>query len=204
MFKRNAFAKSALACGAAAMTFGAVISTPLAAQAQSSGDYGQSYEACKRASTNRTIVGSLVGAAAGAALGFNMGARGHRNDGGWTGAAVGGLGGGLIGNRTAQPCDTGQPYPQTSAGYSNGYGAGYYQGRNSDGRGYYNRGAYNEPARYGRTYSEDVVVEEAPVADSRADNCQLAESPIYLPDGRVQKRFVRVCQDASGRYQVVD
>jgi hypothetical protein len=32
----------------------------------------------------------------------------------------------------------------------------------------------------------------------------LAESPIYLPDGRIQKRFVRVCQDSSGRYQVVD
>ncbi|HQP19667.1 MAG TPA: hypothetical protein PLG07_05060, partial [Phenylobacterium sp.] len=32
----------------------------------------------------------------------------------------------------------------------------------------------------------------------------LAESPIYLPDGRVQKRFVRVCPDSNGRYQVVD
>ena len=37
-----------------------------------------------------------------------------------------------------------------------------------------------------------------------ADGCTLAESPIYLPDGRVQKRFVRVCMDSTGRYQVVD
>ncbi|PTS81843.1 hypothetical protein DBR21_17965, partial [Caulobacter sp. HMWF009] len=36
------------------------------------------------------------------------------------------------------------------------------------------------------------------------NGCTLAESPIYLPDGRVQKRFVRVCPDAAGRYQVVD
>jgi hypothetical protein len=44
------------------------------------------------------------------------------------------------------------------------------------------------------------------VTDSKADanGCTLAESPIYLPDGRTQKRFVRVCPDASGRYQVVD
>jgi hypothetical protein len=44
------------------------------------------------------------------------------------------------------------------------------------------------------------------VTDSRTDanGCTLAESPIYLPDGRTQKRFVRVCPDSSGRYQVVD
>ena len=37
-----------------------------------------------------------------------------------------------------------------------------------------------------------------------ADGCSVAESPIYMPDGSVQKRFVRVCRDSSGRYQVVD
>ena len=36
------------------------------------------------------------------------------------------------------------------------------------------------------------------------NGCTLAESPIYLPDGRVQKRFVRVCPDGNGKYQVVD
>ena len=36
------------------------------------------------------------------------------------------------------------------------------------------------------------------------DGCTLAESPIYLPDGRTQKRFVRVCPDANGNFQVVD
>jgi hypothetical protein len=39
---------------------------------------------------------------------------------------------------------------------------------------------------------------------SANDGCTLAESPIYLPDGRVQSRFVRVCPDAYGNYQVVN
>ena len=37
-----------------------------------------------------------------------------------------------------------------------------------------------------------------------ANGCTVAESPIYMPDGRVQTRFVRVCRDSSGRYAVVD
>ena len=53
---------------------------------------------------------------------------------------------------------------------------------------YYDRG---EPYR----------VVERPAA---TDGCTLAESPIYLPDGRTQKRFVRVCPDANGNFQVVD
>jgi hypothetical protein len=36
------------------------------------------------------------------------------------------------------------------------------------------------------------------------DGCTLAESPVYLPDGRVDRRFVRVCPDYRGRYHVVD
>jgi len=37
-----------------------------------------------------------------------------------------------------------------------------------------------------------------------AEDCTLAESPIYMPDGRTQTRFVRVCRDAAGKYAVVD
>ena len=36
------------------------------------------------------------------------------------------------------------------------------------------------------------------------DGCTLAESPVYLPDGRVDRRFVRVCPDYRGRYHIVD
>ena len=89
----------------------------------------------------------------------------------------------------------------------------------------YNQGAYNQP--YSQPYSQpydDPSYSESRYGDrqggysyesersysvtdtSRADanGCTLAESPIYLPDGRTQKRFVRVCMDSDGRYQVVD
>jgi hypothetical protein len=36
------------------------------------------------------------------------------------------------------------------------------------------------------------------------DGCTLAESPVYLPDGRIDRRYVRVCPDRHGRYRVVD
>src|SRR5258708_3155082 len=36
------------------------------------------------------------------------------------------------------------------------------------------------------------------------DGCTLAESPVYMPDGRVDRRFVRVCPDDRGRYHIVD
>jgi len=54
---------------------------------------------------------------------------------------------------------------------------------------------------YGRGGERFRVVEERRVG---ADGCTLAESPIHMPDGRTQMRFVRVCMDSTGRYQVVD
>ena len=36
------------------------------------------------------------------------------------------------------------------------------------------------------------------------DACTLAESPVYLPDGRVDRRFVHVCPDRRGRYRIVE
>jgi hypothetical protein len=47
-------------------------------------------------------------------------------------------------------------------------------------------------------------VNERTSGQADVNGCTLAESPIYLPDGRVQKRFVRVCPDGNGKYQVVD
>ena len=40
----------------------------------------------------------------------------------------------------------------------------------------------------------------APGTEEHEERVEIA----YLPDGAVQKRFVRVCRDNSGRYQVVD
>ena len=45
----------------------------------------------------------------------------------------------------------------------------------------------------------DQIYQQADV-----NGCTLAESPNNLPDGRVQKRFVRVCPDSNGKNQVVD
>ena len=49
-------------------------------------------------------------------------------------------------------------------------------------------------------YERDEYAERGPPAE----DCTLAESPIHMPDGRIQTRFVRVCRDASGKYAVVD
>lgn len=107
-------------------------------------------------------------------------------------------------------------YGGYNGGYNGGYGGGYSGGGNccvnaGGGYGY----GYNEG--YGYQQRRTVVVRryesDAGYGDDRytvnqrptsAGNCSLAESPIYLPDGRVQKRFVRVCEDSNGRYQVVD
>jgi len=199
MSKRTAFAKVAM-IAAAATAWG--VTSP--AVAQPYGDYGanQSYEACQRARTNRSIIGGLIGAAAGASLGFNAGARGHRNDGAWAGGAVGGIGGALIGNRTARPCDSGVAPPPAPRASNDYYDRGGYEAD----RPYYGESRYVPQDRYGppRYAAAETVVVEEDRGPPRADNCTLAESPIYLPDGRIQKRFVRVCMDANGRYQVVD
>ncbi|HEX5379503.1 MAG TPA: hypothetical protein VFW47_13070, partial [Phenylobacterium sp.] len=115
---------------------------------------------------------------------------------------LGAAGGAAIGKNSAA-CSPGQ---QRQGYYSRGqryYGSNYDNRAYGSDRGYdYDRSRYDDDRasaydRYGNSY---------PVSDRSADanGCALAESPIYLPDGRVQKRFVRVCQDSSGRYQVVD
>ena len=74
---------------------------------------------------------------------------------------------------------------------------------------YYSRDAYADRASTQAredAYARDTRVDRSPL-DQRAqgsDDCTLAESPIHMPDGRTQMRFVRVCRDATGKYAVVD
>ncbi len=194
MSRPNTFAKAAMLAAAGVMAFGAVAAAPVAASAQS-----YNYDPCKRESTSRSVVGGLLGAAIGAAIGSNAAARNARQDGALLGGAVGGIAGAAIGNRSAA-CEPGQT---TSSGgsYYNTNRAYSYDGRSYD-RPYRYEGRYAERPAYVEERVE--VLERAPAPAGSADTCTLAESPIYLPDGRVQKRFVRVCQDSSGRYQVVD
>lgn len=188
--------------GLAAMTMVAglaMIPTFASAQPYSPGaspgyDGGYRYDACQRARTNRGTGGALVGAGIGALAGSNVAARGNRTEGAVLGGILGAIVGANVG-RTGAACEPGQP-----GAYQQGYVAPQPYGY-PDGQQGYQQGAYDDQ------YSDDDQdgAYARPVADGPpADNCTLAESPIYLPDGRVQKRFVRVCRDSSGRYQVVD
>ena len=189
---RSTFAKSALASVAGVMALGAAASVPTFASAQSAGYYGggYAYDPCRRDTTNRGTVGALLGGVLGAAIGSNVAARNARTEGALLGGAAGAVGGAMVGRNSAGCGPTGYRAPNPQTSYN-----GYYGEPRTD---YYQR-SYDE-----RPYQPETpyrVVEQPPAA---TDGCTLAESPIYLPDGRTQKRFVRVCPDANGNYQVVD
>ena len=203
MTKSSAFAKSALAAAAGL----AALVCATAASAQPYGGPGYSnYDPCRRDANGRGVVGALIGGGIGAVVGSQVSANHHRSDGSLVGGLLGALVGAGVGNSSAA-CRQGAyappprvvaPPPAAYNGYapSYGYDDGYaYQGRYE--------GRYDAPPprfAYGHR-GERFRIAEGRVG---ADGCTLAESPIYLPDGRVQKRFVRVCMDSDGRYQVVD
>jgi hypothetical protein len=196
---RTKIAKSITATVAGVIAASALTVAPTVAQAQGAYDNdGYYYDPCKRDKTNRATMGGVLGALAGAAIGSNVAAGGVRTEGALLGGAVGAVGGAMIGNRTAA-CESGYapsaPPPRTS--YYREGPAYYSSDRRYDN---YDRSRYYDD-RPGYTESYTSVVER-PAAS--ADDCTLAESPIYMPDGRTQKRFVRVCRDSSGRYQTVE
>jgi hypothetical protein len=193
---RSTFAKSALAGVAGVMALTAAAGAPSFAAAQPAGYYGggYAYDPCRRENTNRGTVGALLGGALGAAIGSNAAARNARTEGALLGGALGAVGGAVVGKNSAACGPTGYrttPPPPPQVSYN-----GYYGEPRND---YYQR-SYDERPYYQPEPSYRVV--ERPAAAT--DGCTLAESPIYLPDGRTQKRFVRVCPDANGNYQVVD
>lgn len=195
---------AALVCGvmaptlASAQAYGA---TPYGGGAYA--NQGYYYDQCQRSTANRTTGGALAGGAIGMALGSGIAARGHRTDGSIVGGVLGAVVGSMAGKSSAA-CTPGStlppPPPPPPRAYNDGYDDDYrpvpYEQvrRDADRDSYYER-SYERHDGYrvdNRTGQADV------------NGCTLAESPIYLPDGRVQKRFVRVCPDANGKYQVVD
>lgn len=228
MSTRSTIAKGAVAAVAGVATLAGAALAPTMASAQSYGYYGQTqgnsyYDPCRRDQTNRSTAGALIGGALGAVIGSNAAAGGVRTEGALLGGALGAAAGAAVGNRAAACApgydnrstqnsyyNNGRAYDQNRYGQGYGYGqpyqGGYYQsgaapgyyGSSYDSNRYgYSSGSYGQAYdRYGRTYS----VAQQP----GADGCSIAESPIYMPDGSTQKRFVRVCRDNSGRYQVVD
>lgn len=200
MKTRSIATRGAAGLAAMAMIAG-LAATPTAASAQSyaSGatpgyDGSYRYDACQRERTNRGTGGALVGAGIGALAGGNVAARGNRTEGAVLGGILGAIVGANVG-RSAAACQPGS-YTQGYAPAPQGGYYGYEGGQDG-----YQQGAYDDG--YGDDDYDGGYAR--PVADGpAADGCTLAESPIYLPDGRVQKRFVRVCRDGSGHYQVVD
>lgn len=196
----------AIAKAAAAALAGAALLAAGAAQAQTSygssyqgpGSPGYNYDPCRRDANQRGTAGALIGGGMGAVIGSNAAARNARTEGALLGGLLGAIAGGVIGNKTAA-CTSQYdraalpPPPPPRADTP-----------------YYDRDAYadsaaaqaREDAWRDREYPEP----EHRVTDQPRDgeDCRLAESPIYMPDGRTQTRFVRVCRDASGKYAVVD
>lgn len=195
-------AKAAAAALAGVIALGACAS----AQAQPAGSYtaqggnSYNYDPCRRDANQRGTAGALIGGGMGAVIGSNAAARNARTEGALLGGLLGAIAGGVVGNKTAA-CTQGpqystrydSPLPPPPPAASNG--------------GYYQRDAYADSAA--AQAREDAWRDER--LDRRAaerapepDGCTLAESPIYMPDGRTQTRFVRVCRDANGKYAVVD
>lgn len=199
---RLSFAKGVAAVVAGAVSLGAV---GVAAQAQPYGQYGYydnspgySYNPCQREATNRGVTGALAGGGLGAVIGSQVAAKHHRSDGSLVGGLLGAVIGASVGKSSAA-CDPAYalppPPPAPPPVAYNSYGDEGYD------RPYRFEGRYEDRIwAYGR-HGERYRIAEGRMG---ADGCTLAESPIYMPDGRVQKRFVRVCMDSDGRYQVVN
>lgn len=194
----------------AALVCGVLTPTLASAQAYGSSSYGGAYDRngyyydpCQRSTTQRGTGGGLAGAGIGAAIGGGVAARGAKTEG----AVLGGLLGAVIGSnigKNSAACRSGQtppPPPPPPSAYNGSYDdPAYRSGSYEDARRDADRDSY-----YERTYERREgyrVADRTGQAD--INGCTLAESPIYLPDGRVQKRFVRVCPDANGKFQVVD
>lgn len=208
------FAKASLAIAAAAMTLTSL--SPVSAAAQQAPTSPQTstlardangsyYDPCQRSTVNRTTGGSLLGAAIGAAIGAGIAGKNNKTEGAVLGGVLGAVTGGNVGNSSAA-CEQTKTYT-----------------RQADNRYYGNRGRvevysteiYRDYTPYPRHRDRDWNRDrhhhdhdgwdiDRDVAErSVKDRCTLAESPIYMPNGRIQKRFVRVCPDNRGRYQVV-
>jgi len=187
-----------LAAAAGAAALGALATTAQAQPYDPSGYYGDApppaygYDPCQRQANSRGIVGALVGGGIGATVGSQISANHHRTDGSVLGGVLGALVGAGVGHSSAA-CNRAYappPPPPPPVAYER-YDRSYrYDGRWDD----------DDAWAYGHR-GERYRIARAPAG---ADGCTLAESPIYLPDGRVEKRFVRVCRDEDGRYHVVD
>ena len=213
MTKSATFAKGALTAAAGLLALG------VAASASAQPHYGpgyNNYDPCQRDANNRGLTGALVGGAGGAVLGSQFAASGHRSDGSLLGGVVGAIAGAAIGHSSAA-CNTAPPPPPPPSSYDEappppppppGPSAYYEPGPPPPAPYGAEYGPPPPPAYaqreavwvYGRHGMRFRVIEDR----MEPNGCTVAESPVYMPDGRVDRRFVHVCPDYRGRYHVVD
>lgn len=208
MKTNSTLCRAALATAAAATALAAFTPTVASAQSYAYGGYSQgggyAYDGCRRAQTSRSTLGALAGAAAGMALGNNV-ARDRTSRHNAT--AVGGVLGAVIGSQIGKEgaaCTPGAETSYDSGYYDRSYAApapayGYYEERQYARPDYYDRyqsQRYAQSGSYGYDYAP-------PSNYDTTSRCTYVESPIYMPDGRTEKRMVQVCPDRNGRYQVV-
>lgn len=188
MTQRLAIAKAAPWALAGALALAAGAASAQSYPISRPGSPGYNYDPCRRDANQRAVAGSLIGGGMGAVIGSNAAARNARTEGALLGGLLGAIAGGVVGNKTAA-C-TGPSYSTASAPPPPAASSSYYE-----------RDAYADSESRSDAWRDDrPVAERAP----DPEGCTLAESPIYMPDGRTQTRFVRVCRDASGKYAVVD
>jgi hypothetical protein len=186
--------------------------TALAVAASASAQpYQGSYDPCQREASNRGVTGGLLGAAGGAVVGSQVAASGHRSDGSLLGGVIGAIAGAAIGHSSAA-CNTAPPPPPT---YRDAPPPppppgpqAYYPPPPPPPEAEYGPAEYGPPPAYAEretwVYGRHGVRFRVVADRMEPDGCTLADSPVYLPDGRVDRRYVRVCPDRRGRYHVVD
>ncbi|OXE36313.1 MAG: hypothetical protein CGW95_08360 [Phenylobacterium zucineum] len=186
------------------MALTALTAAPSLAAAQPSTPYGSpgyDYDPCRRETIGRSTVGGIVGALAGAAIGSNIAGRGVRKEGAVLGALAGTALGVGIGHSSAACRSAQQQAGNNNRDYGNISYFGYDDDHDAD-------DYHTHHTRAERRFEAHPVYGNSRYAAYQGtytdSPCSLAESPIYLPDGRVERRFVRVCQDSTGQYQVVD
>lgn len=209
-------ARATVLCAAAAVA----VAAPALAFAQQTTPYaGQSqgeYQSCKQRKDGNTVAGVVIGGILGAVVGSQVSGHGARTEGSVIGAGGGALVGGAIGadatkcdeptlRRQAQEDDNG---PRTDGGdYGNGRRAD--DGRADDGRSDNSRGYQDQGGGYAdQRYDDDRAPSYGHAYPVRhepdGDDCGMADSTLHMPDGTVQERYIHVCRDLNGRYQVVE
>lgn len=186
------------------------------------GDYDNhsDYDACEKQKADRGVAGAVIGGVIGGLLGSGIAAGGHRTTGTVVGAGAGAIGGAVVGSSSAD-CDDHASDADRDR-YSDDRDQDRYhddQDRYSDDRDRYsddhdrysdNGDSYRDDGGY---YSDDRDRSDDRGYDDRASretdedsgpDCKYASSPVYMPDGEVQQRQVRVCRDSSGHYRVME